>query len=151
MTIFIIWNTVVYRMVLKMRKMTSPLSPVAISFLSTHMWYHFWTNQLLAFSRGFQWSARAVLRVVCCFSTRAKFFKKLIIPIVNVVKWKKNKTKQRNDFQIRGCYWWRANTDFRKNTKGLWIIITVLFIVSASLVEPLKGHYLPSFFWRQEQ
>ena len=55
----------------KMRKMKSPLSPVAIPFLSTHVWYHFWTNQLLAFSRGFQWSARGVL----CFWRKRKILK----------------------------------------------------------------------------
>ena len=51
----------------KIRKMKSPLSQEAVPFLATHVWYHFWTNQLLAFSRGFQWSVRAVLWVVCCF------------------------------------------------------------------------------------
>ena len=29
----------------KMRKMISPLSPVAIPFLSTHVWYLFWTSR----------------------------------------------------------------------------------------------------------
>ena len=73
----------------KVRKMISPLSQVAIPFLSTRMWYHFWTNLLLAFSRGFQWSARGALSRLL-FLTRAKNFKKLFIPIVNVVKWKNN-------------------------------------------------------------
>ena len=36
------------------------------------------------------------------FLTRAKNFKKLFIPIINVVKWKKK--QHRNAFQIRGCY-----------------------------------------------
>ena len=43
-------------------------------------------------------------------------------------KQKKNKQtkKHRNAFQIRGCYWYSANTVFRKNIKGLWVSITVL-------------------------
>ena len=36
----------------------------------------------------------------------------------------------------------RANTVFGKNIKGLWIIITVLFIVSASLVAIIYLHFL---------
>ena len=84
----IIWNTVLYRVVAR-----SPLFPVAIPFLSTHVWYHFWTNQLLAliFARFSMVRARGALSRLL-FLTRAKNFKKLFISVVNVVKWKKKHT-----------------------------------------------------------
>ena len=48
----------------KMRKMISPLSPGDTIFINTYMWCHFWTNQLLAFSRGFQCSFQYLSRVI---------------------------------------------------------------------------------------
>ena len=68
----------------KMRKIVSPLSPVAIPFLSTLVWYHFLTNQLLAFSRGFHWLFRSLESfVVLDLSEKLKL-------LLIVIKEKKN-------------------------------------------------------------
>ena len=74
----------------KIRKIISPLSPVAIPFLSTQ-------SAFSIFARFSMVRARSVLSRLL-FLNRAKKFKKLFIPIVIVVKWKKKITEMPSRF-----------------------------------------------------
>ena len=59
-----------------------------------------WSSLLAIFARFSMVRTHGALTRLL-FLTRAKNLKKLFIPIVNIVKWKK---KHRNAFQIHGCY-----------------------------------------------
>ena len=94
--LFIIWNTVVYRMVARWEKWYPTLPSGDTIFINTCVISFLNQSAFSIFARFSMVRARAVLCVGCCFWPKRK--------IKAVTYSCKRKTKHRNALQIRGCY-----------------------------------------------